>query len=254
MTNDPTTDPVGDDESEGRSRRYMASAVILAAIVVLGLVVSLSNVFGGGKDPTPATSGPSSSSGTVPSSSSPTSPVDASVCGLTAVEMAGTLAAAPEATWSLVGTTAAPSIKDQGPSKIDSDGYRSCYARTPVGALLAGANYTAIGSTGALRKKFYDDGLVHGPGRDVLLGKPIPGAGSDGTRIQIAGFRLLRYDGSQADVDLAFRTSNGAMGATVVNLQWSQGDWKVRVAADGSELSPAVQLPSLSGYVLWAGA
>jgi len=40
----------------------------------------------------------------------------------------------------------------------------------------------------------------------------------------------------------------------VLNVAWSGGDWKIRVADDGSELSPVVQLPNLTGYVPWAGA
>ena len=168
--------------------------------------------------------------------------------------MTGTVATAPAATWALVGTTAAPSIKGQGPGKVEEDGYRSCYARTPTGALLAAANYTALGSYGPLRKKFYEEATVPGPGRDALLRKPITGAGGGGARIQIAGFRVLRYDGKQADVDIAFRTSSGAVGGMVLNVAWSGGDWKIRVADDGSELSPVVQLPNLTGYVPWAGA
>jgi len=253
MSNDVNDVPSGDDgQSGGLSKRILGSAVVVAAIVVLGLVLSLTNLLGGKKEPTPPPSTPSSSPSV---SSSPSATVaQASVCGLTDVQMTGTLATAPDATWALVGTTAAPSIKGQGPGKIEPDGYRSCFARTPTGALLAAGNYAAIGSNGALRKKFYEQATVPGPGRDALLSKPIPGAGAGGTRVQIAGFRVLRYDGNQADVDVALRTANGALGAMVFNLQWSGGDWKLRLADDGSELSPVSQIPSLNGYVLWAGA
>lgn len=239
------------DENNGASKKVIGSAVVVAAIVVLGLVLSLTNVFGGQTEPTANPSAPS------PSNTATATPIpqpEASVCGLEAVEMSGTVTKAPTATWALVGTTAAPSIEGQGPGKIDDDGFRSCYARTPTGALVASANYAAIGSYAPLRARFYDEATVPGPGRDALLKKPITGGGEGGTRVQIAGFRILRYDGDQADVDIAFRTSNGAVGAMVLNLQWSSGDWKIRVADDGTELSPVVQLPSLSGYTLWAGA
>lgn len=251
MSDNNASTPPADDEKSDASKKFIGSAVVVAAIVVLGLVLSLTNLFGGKTEPTPTASAPSAST---PATTAPTTTSDASVCGLDAVEMSGTVTTAPTATWALVGTTAAPSIKGQGPGKVDEDGYRSCYARTPTGALLAAANYSALGSYAPVRKKFYEQATVPGPGRDALLKKPITGAGDGGTRVQIAGFRVLRYDGKQADVDIAFRTSNGAIAGMVFNLQWSGGDWKIRVADDGTELSPVVQLPSLSGYTLWSGA
>lgn len=237
-----------DDAPSGPSKKLIGSAVGVAVLLLLGVVLSLGNLFGDKTGSSPATApskSPSPGTGVAKSASS---------CGLKSVRMTGKVTAAPAASWSLVGTTAAPSIKGQGPGKIDSDSYRSCYARTPIGALLAGANYSAIGSYGPLRQKFYAKATVPGPGRDALLRQPVPGDGDGGTRIQIAGFRLLRYDGSSADVDLAFRTSSGAIGATVVNLLWYGGDWKIKVAGDGTELSPFVQLQSLSGYIPWSGA
>ena len=210
MTNDASSPPA--DENTGASKKLIGSAVVVAAIVVLGLVLSLTNIFGGETEPTANPSAPSPSTATA--TATQTAQNEASVCGLEAVELSGTVTTAPTATWALVGTTAAPSIEGQGPGKIDGDGFRSCYARTPTGALVAAANYAAIGSYAPLRARFYDEATVPGPGRDALLKKPITGAGDGGTRVQIAGFRVLRYDGNQADVDIAFRTSNGAVGAS----------------------------------------
>lgn len=255
MTTDQMTTPsVEDGGTVGASKKFVVSAVVVAAIVVLGLVLSVTSLIGGGKaEPSPS-SAPVVESGS-DASAAPEAPAgEASVCGLEAVEMVGTVPSPPSATWTLVGGTAAPFVEDQGPGKIDDDGYRSCYARTPTGALLAAANYAAMGSHAPIRKKFYEQGVVPGPGRDILLEEPIKDSGSSGNRVQIAGFRVLRYDGNQADVDIAIRTSSGMVGAMVINLQWSGGDWKMRVTDDGKELSPLVQLPNLSGYFLWAGA
>ncbi len=236
------------------SKRFVGAAVVVAVLVVLGLVLSLTNVFGGAPDQR-AVPGPVPGDPLTTAAASPVPAGSASVCGLAGVGMSGTVAQAPDATWSLVGTTAAPAIKAVGPGRIDSDGYRSCYARTPVGALTAAANYLAIGSTGSLRKQFYERAPVPGPGRDALLRKPIPAdGGSEGVRIQIVGFRVLRYNGEQADVDLAVQTSKGAYAGTVFNLLWSGGDWKVRIADDGEQLSPVVQIPDVNGYIPWAGA
>ncbi|MGL5866604.1 MAG: hypothetical protein ACRCYX_12190 [Dermatophilaceae bacterium] len=255
MNNDLGMSPLEHDENAGASKKLITSAVVVAAIVVLGLVLSLTNLLGGDADPAPNPTAPApSASGGATADPSAAGSGEDSVCGLDAVELTGTLNTPPPATWTLLGTTAAPAIEGQGPGKVEDDGFRSCYARTPTGAVLAAANYGAIGSYTPLRKTYYERATVPGLGRDALLKKPIPGDGSAGNRVQIAGFRVLRYDGRTADIDLALRTSNGALGAFVFNLEWSGGDWKLRLADDGSELSPVVQLPSLSGYVLWAGA
>ena len=116
MTDNNAGTPPVDDESTGVSKKFIASAVVVAAIVVLGLVLSLTNLLGGKTEPT-NTSAPSPS--TTATASNSATPSDASVCGLTPVEMTGTVATAPAATWALVGTTAAPSIKGQGPGKVE---------------------------------------------------------------------------------------------------------------------------------------
>lgn len=255
MTNDQMTTPsVEEGGTVGASKKFVVSAIVVASIVVLGLVLSVTSLIGGGKaEPSPS-SAPVVESGS-DASAAPEAPAgEASVCGLEAVEMVGTVGAPPAAMWTLVGTTAAPSVEGQGPGKIDDDGYRSCYARTPTGALLAAANYAAMGSSTPLRKKFYEEGIVPGPGRDILLGEPVGESGGSGNTVQIAGFRILRYDGNQADVDIALRTSRGAKAAVVTHLEWSDGDWKMRLTDEGKPISPVVQIPNLSGYLLWSGA
>ncbi len=246
---DSSTPPAHDNPWSRRP--VVISAVIVAAILLLGVAVALSNAFssddnGAAGLPPAATAGPSASASA--------STVSGSACGLEGAEDSGSIAAAPPATWSLVGTTAAPAIEGVGPGVVDSDGYRSCYARTPTGALLAASNLVAMGSQPTLQEKVNRGSVAPGPGRDSALAEPPTSAGSTGVRVQIAGFRLLRYSGTSADVDVALRTSNGAIGGQVFNLVWSDGDWKVRLGDSGELLTPLVQLPDLSGYIPWAGA
>ncbi len=257
MTNNTASNrPPTDDEPPRTSKRLIASAVAIAAIVVLGLVLSLTNLLGAKTEPTPTTTAPSPAASAASAPPSPTSLAnDASVCGLSAVEMSGTVTSGPAATWALVGTTAAPSIKGQGPGKIDDDGYRSCYARTPTGSLLAASNLLAMGSQAPLLgRKMTERSTVPGPGRDAALARTPARPDSSGVRIQIAAFRILRYDGNTADIDIALRTSNGAIAAQVFTFKWVDGDWKVVLAPSGDLPSPMSQLPSLSGYILWSGA
>lgn len=251
--NDVRNAPVNDEERTSPSKRLIGSAVVIAAIVVLGLVLTLANLLSAKKETPPAVSAPSPS--VTASATATSTPSEASVCGLTAVEMTGTVAAPPAATWTLVGTTAAPAIKDQGPGKIEDDGYRSCYARTPTGALLSASNLLAMGGEASLLgRKMTENSTVPGPGRDAALARPLASPDTSGVRIQIAGFRVLKYDGQSADVDIALRTSKGAIAAQVFSLKWVDGDWKVVLAPTGDLPTPMSQLPSLAGYISWSGA
>lgn len=232
--------------AEGRPRSRAAAAIV-AGIVALGLLWTVTTLLGG--DDTGSPPAVAATAAPQPSTSG-----QASVCGLPGVELSGTLDSAPAAQWTLVGTTAAPAVDGAGPGVIDADGFRSCYARTPTGALVAAANYAALGSYPPVRERFDRDATVPGPGRDALLAKPAPTRAPSTVRVQIVGFRVLRYTGDQADIDLAVRSSSGAVAGVALPLRWAQGDWKIPVADDGSDLATYTQLSDVSGYIPWAGA
>lgn len=228
---------------------FVVSAVVVGIIVLLGVGLAVSNLWTARPPqataaPTPVvapTSGRATTEGPAPS-----------VCGLPGYETSGTLAKAPQATWTLVGTTAAPRNATAGPGRTDDQGYRSCYAHTVEGAVFAGANFLAMSSKPDLAKKVAEGSVVPGPGRDRALAAPTNSGG--GTRIQTMGFRVLSYTGERASVDIAFRTSNGAYAGIVWELVWSEGDWKFRLTDSGELVSQPVQLRDLGGYVPWSGA
>lgn len=226
------------------NRRWWPAAAVMGVIVTLGLVLSVAGLFGGGTD-------------TPPAAAAPTAAVDSpqpSVCGLPEVALSGTVDAAPAATWSMVGTIAAPTVDGQGPGVADDDGFRSCFAHTPTGAVVAAANLAAMGSYAPLRHRFNREAIAPGPGRDAGLTEPTTHAGSTGVRYEFEGFRLLRYSPAQADVDLALRTTTGSTFAATVYLAWAEGDWKARIADDGSDLSEVSPISSLAGYVAWGAS
>ena len=234
-----------------RTRGFVASAVVVGLLAVLGGGVAVSNVLG---RPNPTTPPATVAVSTPPGATTATTAApEPSICGLTAYAATGTLTKAPQATWTLVGTTAAPK-NAAGPGLIEDDGYRHCYAHTPEGAVLASANFVAMGSVRTIQQKVAQSSIVPGPGRDKLLAEPIPSTSGGGVRIQVTGFRVLNYTGTTATVDVAMRTSNGALAGQVFDLQWDGGDWKVRLTANGDMLSQLVQLRDLGGYIPWAGA
>lgn len=238
-----------DEENTGRSKTFMASVVVVGAIVAAGLVLSVANVLD--REPSPTAAPTATASPSVSSSSRALE----SVCGLTASKESGTLSLAPVTEWALVGTMAAPSIKGQGPGKTDVDGFRSCYARTPEGALLASANYLAVVSSKATTEKAVRGLVAEGVGRDYALANLASAPATPAElRAQVAGFRVVNFDGSLASVDVALRIASSGYASQVIDLTWQQGDWKVRFSDDGNFLSPANGLPSLTGYIPWSGA
>ena len=224
------------------ARRWWPAVGVVGVITALGLILSVLGLFAGDHDPAPAAAAPS----TAPDAAEP------SVCGLPDVALTGTVDRAPAATWSMVGTVAAPTVDGQGPGVIDDDGFRSCFAHTPTGAVVAGYNLAAMGSYDPVRSRFDAEAVAPGPGRDAGLADPAPQGGpSGGPRPEFVGFRVLRYTGQQADLDLALLSSTGQMFGFTAYLEWAEGDWKVRVADDGSDLSSVSPISSLSGYVAW---
>ena len=232
-----------------RRRPFVLSMVVVAVIALLAVIVLVSNLLGG-KDEAAPTASPLPPTTAVPVDSEP------SVCGLKGYETTAALTNAPDTTWTLVGTTAAPTDpKGSGPGVTDASGFRSCYAHTAEGALYAAVNFLALGTDSTMYEELTSL-VAPGPGRDALKASLAAGtdSGTPTTRAQIAGFALNAYDEKSATVDLAVNYSDGQMVSLPIKLTWSEGDWKVVVAADGSMPIAASALESLGGYTPWSGA
>lgn len=241
------------EESPFSSRRFIVAAVVVGFIALLGIGLAVSNLVAPSRS-TERAAEPTSSSAGEPSSATSSRAAEASICGLSAEAETGTIERAPEAEWTLVGTVAAPESAQLGPGVREESGYRHCFARTPEGAAFAAANFVAMGSAPSLALDVARGSVMPGAGRDALLGRGRPTDSGGGTRIQIAGVRVLSYSARKAQIDVAVRTSNGALGAQVFDLVWDGGDWKMEVTANGELLTQAAQIRDLGGYVLWSGA
>jgi hypothetical protein len=231
-----------------RSRRFVLSMVVIAVIALLAVIVVVSNLFAG-KDETAPTASPLPSTTAAPVDSDP------SVCGLEGYETTASLTDAPDTTWTLVGTVAAPSDPEgSGPGVIDSSGFRSCYAHTAAGALFAAANFVALGTDATMHGKM-STLVAPGPGRDALISMT-EGAesGASSYRAQVAGFAINAFDEKSATVDLAMNYNDGQIVSLPLKLVWSEGDWKILVADDGSMPIAPAPLQGLGGYTPWSGA
>lgn len=228
---------------------FIAAAIVVALIVVCAIILVIVNLSRGNPEPAPTpTSEPSSSSA---SPSTPAASGDESVCGLGGIELTGTVTAAPDATWQYQDVLAYPSSSAAGPGATDASGYRYCFARTPDGALFAAANIAMMSFDDSIRSSWLPYVISPGQYHDTLLSAALS-ASSSNLRANVAGFRVLSYDGDHAHIDVAFQaTGSGELvtGSFAVQLVWSGGDWKI----DASQPSPTniAQLPNLAGYTSW---
>ena len=239
------TEPtVNEDQNPLTKPKFIISAVVVAIIVALGVILALVPRGGGTASPEASTTSTSTSSG------QPTATSAASVCGLPSGDQAKPATTPADTKWELVGKIAAPTSPTQfGPGKTEANGLRSCFAHSPTGALYAAANMTALSSAGKA-DLVYQQLAVPSPERDAVL-KSSPTAAPNSMTAQLAGFTFRSYEADRAVIDLAFKGANGTFVSIPVPLQWYEGDWKFVVPATGD--TGARQLSDLSGYVEWAG-
>lgn len=233
---------------------FIVSAVVVAVVLVLGAILGTVGVVNATRDEPTAAPATTTSEGVTGQPSEPTEEpaAGASVCGLKGEVLEGTVDEAPAAEWKFQGTIGYPTSEEFGPGKTDENGVRSCFQHSPEGALFMAANAAAQGSDPNSAEAWLRYALSEGPGRDALLNEGGEVTGSEGTRVQITGYRVLNYDGSTAQIDLlASATSQGQSVemSSVYYLIWEDGDWKLDSNADtpldvGTAVDP-------SSYTRW---
>jgi hypothetical protein len=239
------TEPtVNEDQNPLNKPKFIISAVVVAIIVALGIILALVPRGGGTASPEPTTTSTSTSSG------QPTASSAASICGLPSGDQAKPATAPADTKWELVGKIAAPTSPTQfGPGKTEANGLRSCFAHSPSGALYAGANMIVLGSSG--RPDLLAQHLVvEGPERDKMLSEP-PTSAPTTAPFQIAGYKVVDYTGDRAVIEYGLTAANGSVGSVPVAMQWQGGDWKWVLPATG--MAEARQLSDLNGFISWAG-
>jgi hypothetical protein len=223
--------------------KFIISAVVVALLVALGIILALLPKGSGEADPAPMASITSAAT------AQPSAASDVSVCGLPDGSQSKPVTAPADTKWELVGKFAAPtSPKQYGPGRT-ADGLRTCFAHSPTGALYAGTNMIILGSSG--RVDLLAQHLVaEGPERDKMLAQPATNAPQTAP-FQLAGFKVVDYSGDRAVIEYGVTTANGSVGSFPIAMQWQAGDWKWVPPATGQP--EAKQLADLNGFIRWAG-
>ena len=229
-------------ESTTESNPFTKPGFIIAAALVVALIAAAVVIFLLPKDRQHRPAGPGSRRPAPPRrQQSPADAAGKSVCGLpSSTETA--LGAAPKSKWELVGKMAAPTDpKTFGPGLTDERRIpvllRSLANRRP----LRGREHVGPGLVRdtATEIKLADKLLVPGPGRDAAMTdtKTQDRPRRKRQPFRFSGFLIKSYTPAEANVDLAFKTDNGALGALspVACGGWT-GTGKSKPADDGATL------------------
>ncbi|MFE7843143.1 hypothetical protein ACFU53_45925 [Streptomyces sp. NPDC057474] len=156
--------------------------------------------------------------------------------------------------WKANGTGLVPVSKAAGPLKYDGPVW-SCFAHTPLGAVMAAHSITDHLSYDGWRK-VVDRQVVPGAGRDALIASRSQEADKSTTGSPdaggYAGFTVLSYDETQATVMVLVRgMGDGGFGSASLTVRWTDGDWKLSPDPDGTVYSGVSQVGGTDGFVTW---
>jgi hypothetical protein len=145
-----------------------------------------------------------------------------------------------------------------GPAVEDGKGLRSCFAHSPTGAVLA-----AMVTLGQIRNPELTEAVLRnriapGDGRNLALKavRTSPTPRNTGQTSQFTGFKVIDYLPNRAIVSIAVRLDSQKVAGLPVTLLWMGNDWMLVLQSDGSfngAVAPDV-LQSLEGYVRFGGA
>ncbi|MFE7099293.1 hypothetical protein [Streptomyces erythrochromogenes] len=156
--------------------------------------------------------------------------------------------------WMIYQTDLLPASPTAGPLKVDGPVW-SCFARTPLGAVLA-LHAISAKMGGSDWKVVTEKQLARGPGRDEFVARRSKLAdenetgtpGSDGTFL---GFRVLTASKDQVTTMILARTADGRHGVLTASAVWEDGDWKLRPTLTGSITESITYVSGTDGFVLW---
>jgi cytoskeletal protein RodZ len=265
-----------DDESIWQGRGFVASVIVVGAVLVCLLVW----FFARGNN-TPASQPSTPTNSTAPTEQPTDDPTGSAATP--PAEPTGTTTPPPRprpghggcktlkpdqriprstptaVTWEFEADMLIPTQQEGGPAVMNSAGVRSCFAHSPTGAVLA-----ALVTLGQIRNPdltipVLRERFVPNQGLKLALaeGKATPPTpGQTKTVAQFTAFKVLDYLPDRAIIAIAVRIDDKNVASIPVTMAWSKGDWKGVLQTDGSfngSTEPDL-LQSMTGYVRFGGA
>ncbi|QNE19798.1 hypothetical protein F1D05_20120 [Kribbella qitaiheensis] len=275
----------GDDDATSPSapwenRGFIASAIVIGAVVVCVIVFLVVGGAGDNGQPgagsTPTLTEPTDLPSDQPSdepsepAATPGDPTSGPVTPPPVNNAAGGCKAKnpdqriprvppPAVSWQFDTDMLIPLQAQGGPASTDANGLRYCFAHSPTGAVLAAMVTLGQIRNPELTRTVLERRIAPGAGRTKALSenRTSPTLQKDvGAAPQFTGFKVIDYLPGRAIVALAVQVDFRSVASLPVTLLWQDGDWKVILQPDGSfngAVAPDV-LSSLDGYVRFGGA
>ena len=256
-------------EAQKKLRLALVGALVVILVLVGALVWSLTSDGGGGVKAGPAPAPAATTGGgrvdlseprpgnTVPATSqasiNPTGKVDTwgSVCGLAGAELKPTREVNMPAmrTKVFVDSTSYYYNNLTGPAKRADGDVPTCYAHSSEGAILAAANFQALGIG---RHKLVDlvKATTYEDDNQKRLLAETQNSGNS-TAVQNVGYSIQVIDENNVVVRLAVRVPQySALAQSTFTLIWDKGDWKIKL---GSKALDVVLISSVesAGMAPW---
>jgi hypothetical protein len=142
---------------------------------------------------------------------------------------------------------------------VGSDGFRSCFARTPTGALLAAANQYVMSMTPDLVSRVTEEVYAPGAGHDLIAQRQAGYSAAELAQyveqmpvMQIVGFSFVSYSDDEAALHLAMRREDGMLLSAAFQMQWVDDGWRWWQSPTGG--AEVEQLSSLTGFTPWGAS
>ncbi|MGP3925284.1 hypothetical protein [Streptomyces sp. 8N616] len=154
--------------------------------------------------------------------------------------------------WETLGAAKVPASQSAGPLRKDGP-VRWCFARTPLGAVIA-AHTIPVQMSGDDWRTITEQQVVPGMPRDIFATRraTLPDSSAEsGTSGSFAGFSVASYSPDSAEVRLLIKGPQGGFMQTTVSMRWTDGDWKVEPGSDGSLYSSVTSVTATGGFIMW---
>lgn len=222
------------DESGGL--RWKTAAIASIALVLIVVAVTWT-VLAQSDDQNTAAPSPSPSAKPSASPSAPPAEGYESACGLTGGSTQTPTEAPADVKWQRDEGWPYPISDSAGPGERPADGPWSCFARTPMGAVIAAATIDARLGVVDDFEQAVSQQVVAGIGQDALLAKGRPPAANT---TDIKGFIVESFTPDDAVISL-YLVQQEQNFTCSAELAWRDGDWKLRAQRDGSTLTGCIR-------------
>lgn len=139
-----------------------------------------------------------------------------------------------------------------GPGKRADGDVPTCYAHSSEGAILAAANFQALGAGGHKLVDLVKATTYEDDNQKRLLAKDQNSGNS--TAVQNVGYSIQVIDENNVVVRLAVRVPQypSALAQSTFTLIWDKGDWKVKIGPKGPFNITQISSVENAGMVPWA--